>query len=383
MAEIKKIDNLDIIPSKNVKENSVNYNSRFDYSKINNYVAKANKGDDAPIEYTSPNPNTTIHIPNYGGGIYDRNAIQTLQFGGRQESLADNYSVLVNDEVVRNIIAEYYPDVDFTKDGYEQIGWLFSLMGSVGCGYVAAINTFMAHSYAFSDDYFKEHFGYSRNKLSEDSNGKSYIDYNYEYLFLDFFLFYARYYKGFDTIEEAIGNARELGRGIDDALASDSKERTGMEGTYERVVADVFRSFLLYKDMFVDVSGTIPSDSKYFGINESNSYYDLELNYDILCDIINNKHNSLVIKGENFPLYLPYDENGNGKLDDVAWYDRNCDGVHDENEGYYESVGPHAMTVVGTTSDPSKIVVSSWGKEFVMDINDVCNFAVYTYDAGF
>ena len=58
----------------------------------------------------------------------------------------------------------------------------------------------------------------------------------------------------------------------------------------------------------------------------------------------------VVISAQNFTLYYPEDVDGNGKYDDV--YDFN--------------IGGHAMSAVGTTDD-GKIIVSSWGKEFLLD----------------
>ena len=162
--------------------------------------------------------------------IYGEDAIKSGQFGGYQGSLEENDGFFMTDPIIHDIVKKYYPDIDFTEVGdFEQLSALFSLMNNVGCGYIACINTFMDYyydsPYELKKDFYSK-FGFYPLDIVYDDNGNKSIDYNYEYLFLDFFLYYAKNYKDFNTMEDVIGNARELDSSGDDALIGGPKRRT-------------------------------------------------------------------------------------------------------------------------------------------------------------
>ena len=66
---------------------------------------------------------------------------------------------------------------------------------------------------------------------------------------------------------------------------------------------------------------------------------------------------------ENFNLYYPEDIDGNGLFDDIA----------------YSDVGAHALSVVDIT-DSNQLIVSSWGKEYIIDISDIVQASVTTIE---
>lgn len=68
------------------------------------------------------------------------------------------------------------------------------------------------------------------------------------------------------------------------------------------------------------------------------------------------------VGADDFDLYYPYDKDGNGKLDDIR----------------YKDVGGHAMTVAGV-SDDGKLIVSSWGNEYLLDPEQVSDYVIYDY----
>ena len=77
-----------------------------------------------------------------------------------------------------------------------------------------------------------------------------------------------------------------------------------------------------------------------------------------------NEDKQVIITDENFTLYYPKDVDGNGKYDDV----------------YRSNIGSHAMSVVGVADD-NKLIVSSWGKEYLFDFKEdtVSDYIIYDY----
>ena len=96
-------------------------------------------------------------------------------------------------------------------------------------------------------------------------------------------------------------------------------------------------------------------------VNDDDILYATEYTTDMINDVLNSGK-QIIICAEDFDMYYPYDVDRNEKLDDI----------------YSEDVGAHAMTVIGTTSD-DKIIVSSWGKELLLDLEDIEGMVVYEY----
>lgn len=311
----------------------------------------------------------------YDSGIFGPEAIEGNYFGGNQGNLIYNCDEFLRNKKVWEIVQKYYPDVDA-----EDLELLFYRMNKVGCGYVAAVNTLLFEAGIFNGKYdFDSTFDFPYF----GNNG-----YCYDYLFLDFFLYYAKEYEGYKTIEEVYGNAMEESQILENGDAAlDDKEfkRTGMTGENIDEVGEVFQSYLKSKGINIDIIKelspiqiTDPEEIKEFleeqkakGINYNEEMVlsgEIPIYYGEIAtaiDMVSNNLNMVMnVSAKDFTLYYSYDKDGNGVLDDV----------------YREDVGSHAMTFVGKTDDPSKIIVSSWGKEFIMDINDVRNYCIYDYE---
>ena len=103
-------------------------------------------------------------------------------------------------------------------------------------------------------------------------------------------------------------------------------------------------------------------DYQYFLENDSDGWL---AQYDIGVEAVEKIFRSgkqIIVSSSNFPLYSTIDENHNGKFDDVV----------------VPNVGGHAMCVVGTTSD-GKFIVSSWGKQYIIDPKDVKQIEVLDF----
>lgn len=364
-----KFNNIKLQPEKSNTSNQ-NISQKIESYEIN----------DISINKASYNNYTEIELLN-DDSIYSEKNILYNQFGGYQGAFDSDLNYWLNNDDALKIIRTYYPEASL-----EEIELLFYRMGKVGCGYIALINTLMYEYFLFADAHdeedFQRRFGFPPKVIKQDAYGNDYVDYNYELLFLDFFLYYAKEYSGFQTLEDVIGNAKEQkesnGNG-DGALEDGEFVITGANGTYADEVAQVFQSYLATKGINVNICKSLridPNSDDYKqmvaelekkGI-EIEPGADLYYTCDYITSIINNvlkenKNMTMNVACDGFNLYSTEDLDGNGILDDVICSD----------------VGPHAMTVVGTTSDPNKILVSSWGREFVIDASEVKEYVVIDY----
>lgn len=316
---------------------------------------------------------TEINIP-HNTGIYNPDNAELGLFGGNQGNLKSNIEEYITDAKIWEIVNKYYPDCSA-----EDIELLFYRMNYIGCGYVAAINTIF-NEYLFYDEIdFQKRFGFPMYKLGFE-NGKSIKIFNTDYLFLDFFLYYAKNEEGFNSIEEVYGNVQDEiehnnGEITDGALQEGAFRRTGMDETYLNIVARVMQQYLSEKGITITSENGIKLQNgspewikqkekmEELGItvNDDDILYATEYTTDMINDVLNSGK-QIIICAEDFDMYYPYDVDGNEKLDDI----------------YSEDVGAHAMTVIGTTSD-DKIIVSSWGKELLLDLEDIEGMVVYEY----
>ena len=304
-------------------------------------------------------------------------------YGGNQASLIISVEDFIDDNNVWEIVHKYYPEAS-----KEDIELLFNRMNFVGCGYVAAVNTLFQYfdSIPNGQSKFEEIFGFSMLTNKENpSTGEHYYGYRYEYLFLDFFLYYAKNERGFDTIEEAYGNVEEEMeiRNNDAALDEEEFERTGMEGTYAVEAGNVFAKYLEEKGIELSVtSDTITTkitlepgteewkkrkeELEAIGINIPDDQPITE-NETEKVDIKEalREGKFAIVSANDFTLYYPEDIDGNGKLDDI----------------YIEDVGSHAMTIVDITDD-GKYIVSSWGHKYILNPNldKPTGIAIYDYE---
>lgn len=310
--------------------------------------------------------------------IYNEQMNKLARAGGNQENLCTSFEYWSQDKTVKDIVKKYYSNVD-----QEDLELLFFRMSTCGCGYIAAINTLM-DKYSSNPEEFKEKFGFDFSQI-----GKTYIDnelveynyVNYEYAFLDFFLYYNKNFRGYDTIEKVYGNAIEEQKYYsgDAALDEDDFLIEGADGVYSDDVGIVFSQYLSDKGINLqtfDKERLLISNASYFGKTEEEMKKELyswkgetgenyggKLNY-FLLSLIDASDSYVTVSAYDFNLYSLNDADGNGKLDDIV----------------YENVGGHGMTYVARTEDPAKIIVSSWGNKYVIDIDCLDDYTVYSYN---
>lgn len=256
-------------------------------------------------------------------GTYNLNS---LQYGGSQLSFSDNVDKLLQDPIILNILNEYFPNA--TLEDYEY--YLYKVT-SVGCGYTALINSLFVE-YEGKEEEFLEKFGFPMYNINEEGD----IDFNYEYLILEFFSYIHAKCDGY-TIQEIYGDkaAYQNGHIVDGALGGNLNTGKGHGTSSEECRR--FSDFLKEKydidiDINVDYWGNyeINADNylKWYGMLEKSSSRQI-----ILCSA-------------GFDLY-----NLNGNL-------------------YCEDVGSHAMYITGLTDD-GRFIVSSWGNEFIVDFSNL------------
>ena len=356
---VPKID----IPKTKIANKEV-YKIKDDTNKTSEILnIKNNTIDDVDIVLTST--------------IFDSDNSDNDSFGGSQGALVQNIENFIEDENVLEIVQSYYPDA--TKEDLE---FLFNKINSIGCGYVAAVNViFLAFQYiANGQGEFEKIFGYSMlvNKENPET-GEYYMGYRYEYMLLDFFLYYAKNERGFQSIEDVYG---DIGTdSIDSALDDSGASSSGMAGTQLAGVAKVLKDFLDYKGAS-EVLGNITYDDKIelfpgteawekkkeemeamgITVNDDDVMYETKPSSEFFEQALN-EGKIINIRDSSFTLYYPYDADGNGELDDI----------------YASDIGAHAMTLVEVLDD-GRFIVSSWGKEFIYDYNeDNSNFGFIAY----
>ena len=368
----------------NVPHKDIGIESKtYDSVKINNYSTLNNSEVPSEIDVgfndwtnietvdiESDIDKTEVNISS-DTGAFGNNAQRNDQFGGNQGSLKYNTEEFLQDPVVREIVSKYYDDVD-----NEDLELLFAKMNSNGCGYISILNTIFreyADGRPFYDE-FREKFGFDIAQTNDDPDN---LDYNYEYLFLDFYLYYAKTEAKYDTIEEVYGNIEDIltsGEAGDLALSEDEIEQTGMTGMPFALEKGfpVFERYLAEKGLKINMKAynrptnwseiVAPKLEEKTGINVTNTPG--EKTSKMIDKYFDKSNTHIIIAAEGFNLYSPVDIDENGVLDDVI----------------YEDVGSHGMYVVATTSDPTKIVVSSWGREYVMDLDSIGSYLVFVYE---
>lgn len=358
-----------------VKENTVNTSKNNIKNMVNSFEVKGYAGNIKTDIVSEYNLNFLAD-----DGIFNPNNNYYTEFGGNQVELIINIENYIKDSKIRDIITKYYPEADLSADNLEL---LFYRMNSVGCGYVAAINTILKAYERRDEKDFYARFGFPPYILRKDELfvHQMYKDYNYEYLFLDFFLYYAKNERGFNTLEEAIGNTEEEmefrnNQAGDLALGDKDFVLEGMAGTNRVNVAEVMQRYLAEKGIELNIENKEVNNMLPFTLEDENFINKIihkaddevtlyrPISVEDIQKIIS-VSNQVIIAAENFTLYYPYDLDGNGKYDDV----------------YNSNIGGHAMVATGTT-DEGKIIVSSWGKEYLLDANDqgIYDFIIYDYD---
>ena len=341
-----KTNNLEGIPTSFDNSSSTEVISNYPHDIDNISSQTATLENVETVDFDELDSGIELNIPK-GDWMFGDEAKDTHQYGGSQGRLSEAFeSIYADDPKIMEIINQYYQDVS-----KEDLELLFAKMDDVGCGYMAAVDTLFAAFADKSPEEFYQHFGfYPTTERLNQGLGKNVTFYNYDYLFLDFFLYYAKK-SGFTTIEDVYGN-------IDEVLELESQgkeitfDETGMDGTYENEVAKMFDDYLKERGIDVDII----TESEF---TNNNQVFDSKTIEEHLKN-----GDKIVVGGELYNLYEANDVDNNGKLDDIA----------------YGDIDFHTVYLVGTTSDPNKVVISSWGEEYIMDISDITDFAIYSYN---
>lgn len=370
-----------------MKITPANFNGNLNYNKTENNVSisqintNISESKDISVNNKAKNnievidlSSAELEYTDEDSWIFNPELDQYRLFGGNQGSLIENIDQFIADDQINAIISKYYDDFN-----YEDKELLFTKMNNVGCGYTAAINTILSiYDETTSDDFYRR-FGFPLYKTIT-VDGKQIKRPNYEYLLLDYFLYYAKNEEKFTSIEEVYGEITSSDKDTEDGAISGKILRGGMDGTYLSEVADVLDRYLAEKgikfkhelygylepgteewkekrDELLEIVDVVPNDQPLYSTN-----YDINTIKEMLME-----GKKLIISSSYFNLYYPEDKDGNGKYDDVA----------------YEDVGAHAMSIVGITSD-DKLIVSSWGNEYVFDVENGDSIRIEIYDySGF
>ena len=265
--------------------------------------------------------------------IFDEENLSSYQYGADQGRF-DNYEDIINDPYMWEQLQKYYPISSFKSeaeamDFYERY---CSVIGSAGCGYAAGANI-VFQQYEGREKEFEETFGYPMYTVK---NGE--IDYNYEYFILDY---YNHDYAGKYSIEE-LEKGLELEFGIEDLLRPDAKSPTAE---------------LENLDDYLSEKYNIECNSE---IDSTNSFTIFEGDKGINSKLQNQTNNNdyVTYGGYNYDLY-------------------NMDGSLDRTGG-----GSHYMLITGYTDD-GRPIVSSWGKQFILDVKGEDNGMYRLYRVNF
>ena len=262
-------------------------------------------------------------------GIYDNDNLSSIQYGGRQDAFRENAYELLQDPLIISRLKEFYPDASM-----EDYHLYLCKISSCGCGYTALVNT-VFNEYQGREEEFKQKFGYPMYTANSDGD----VDYNYEYMILDYFN-YIWGNSGY-TIQELYGNVTY--NSIDGAISGEFS--TGKAGGTSQDIYNKFTDFLntKYNQKATCLDPVASYEGEYKGKLDANNIVD------IYKSIINNgKNDQVMLWSEGYDLYDMY-----GNL-------------------YRSDGGSHAMYITGVTSD-NKLIVSSWGKKFTVDLSNVYN----------
>ena len=253
-----------------------------------------------------------------------------------------------------------------------------SALNSVGCGYVAFVNSIFEH-FKGREGEFEEKFGFPMYNV----NYRGEIDYNYEYLILDLFNF-AWAGRGY-TIQQLYGEVDF--NSIDEALNSASHSN--------KVVSGVIK----YKDNSEPNSyvGFVYKWLKSFGINANYDYFYLPtamLQFQPQTKGWKKLVDELRARGHETMDYT-FDEplSRSMTIDDVPDFIMEqlekgkevivMDGdfsLKDPKTGEVvaEDVGRHAMSVVAVRN--GRIIVSSWGRKYIFEPTDSLSIGILDFE---
>jgi hypothetical protein len=261
-----------------------------------------------------------------GHSIFDEKNIANESFGGSQINFQYNCENLLEDPDIRKILTEEFPNA--TEEDY----YLYlQKITNIGCAYTAKVNSIFQH---FDGDPkgFEKIFGFPMYKISSDGSGAVVL--NYEPLILEFYTYYQKEKKGFENIEDIYGNIQEI---IDSEQTGDAAlnniKMTGSDGMRAKD-GNVFSQFL--KERY-DILVGVKLDRFSLTVKTVNKRIE--------------EGRSVQIMATGFDLYEVVE---------------NEDGSISRGEQMLKDVGSHEMTITRITKE-KEIVVSSWGKEYIID----------------
>lgn len=266
--------------------------------------------------------------------LYDDINIESNQYGGNQKTFIKSSSLL-DDSYVEKNLKSYFPNE--TSNDYETY---ISNFDTIGCGYVSMINSIF-NEYIGREKEFEDKFGFPMSQ----SKGSGKIDFNYEYLILD-------YYNYLNT---------NLGNDIGNVSIDDFGNLIGNK-TYKQETGFTNYSYASFQKYLKDrYNIDIELNEKYLKSETNQSFVteDNSFDYNQILNAYNDlktDDNSVVIGSDSFDLYLYDDYIKHGRLSKKA----------------VENCGGHCMTATGVTED-GNLIVSSWGKKYVLDIKSLKN----------
>lgn len=251
---------------------------------------------------------------------YDKINCNSTQYGGNQMDFRYHTDELLQDPIILDKLKETYPDASM-----EQYELYLNKICNTGCGYTALVNTIF-NEYTGREDEFRDIFGFDMYKI--DSSGN--IDYNYEYLILDYFNYAWSY--NYD-IEELIADVS------DDStdLALSGEEVSIQTGANDYALNGLFDKYM-FKHYNVELESNLESCKN---SEECIKKYK---------ELIKNGHDNIYITSEGFDLISTKKDT--------------------EEPIRLRDIGSHGMAVTGINED-GNLIVSSWGEEYVIDLSDV------------
>lgn len=272
-------------------------------------------------------------------------------YGGNQGYLMNNsdYYSLDNPDV-KKIVSKYFKDGTYTNDDLKA---LYKKIGYTGCGFMASANAVFDVTKNMSDEEFKEKFGFDKY-INYKVGDKTVRMCNFPLMLLDYYLFCQK--SGNDnTMQDINGNIEKL---TEDGNLSDdeSLELTGGKEYDPYTNPKSFRAYMSTKGINLKDCNAIYTC--HCGVRNVGHLFKLLVDgfspidgysYTKKVKQALNEGKDVVISMDDFTLYSAYDEDGNGKLDDVV----------------SEHVGGHAMLVTGITEN-NEYIVSSWGNKYLV-----------------
>ena len=305
----------------------------FDEGSISTQVAKLPRLGKGTVPFSGIP--SILGKPTIGvgmGGIFADGNRAYNQFGGNQMDITK----LLSDERALSIIRSRFPNADV----FEIYELLLAIQNS-GCEYVAAVNTIFVE-FEGREDEFERIFGFPMYVVKTDTNAeyanrvktKTYNDYNYEYLILEYFLYRnvehekrtdIQFFPNADSKDFAL-NRKMIGETFPNWI----KEEYNIEVTYD-------------KSLF---SPTAILVNSWFKANKKT----------IENHLNNGEH--VIITAVGFDLLNPNTRK-------IEHFD----------------VGGHGMSIV-EVKENGDVIVSSWGEKYILDMSGATHWdlAYLKYD---